>query len=55
MKNSDRQHKILELARKHPDNDLALAIIEFADIIAEECLANSIHLNGILIYQKEVK
>lgn len=51
----ERQKKILKKARELGSNELTLSIIEFADTIAEETLANRITLNGVVIYEKEVK
>jgi hypothetical protein len=51
----ERQKKILEIARANNANPLMESIIEFADVIAEECLADKIYLNGNLIYQSETK
>lgn len=48
----DRQKKILKIAREIGSNELTLSVIEFADTIAEETLADKIVLNGVVIYEK---
>lgn len=48
----ERQRKILAKAYEQADNPLAQAIVEHAEMLAEETLADSITLNGKVIYQK---
>lgn len=47
---TERQKKILTIAHATTDNPLTVALIEYAETIASECLCNAIWVNDVLVF-----
>lgn len=50
---TERQKKVLAIAERIEANELTKSVIEYANVIAEECLVKQLYVNGVLVYEGE--